>query len=41
VPDPYYGGTDGFERVLEMVERTSDALAAAVADLLGARRTGG
>jgi protein-tyrosine phosphatase len=26
VPDPYYGGTDGFREVLTMVERTSDAL---------------
>jgi protein-tyrosine phosphatase len=34
VPDPYYGGADGFEQVLEMVERTSDALVAAVSDAL-------
>ena len=34
VPDPYYGGPDGFEEVLAMVERTSDALVAAVASLL-------
>ena len=40
VPDPYYGGDDGFDRVMEMVERTSDALVAAVAAGL-ARRTGG
>ena len=26
VPDPYYGGADGFRAVLTMVERTSDAL---------------
>lgn len=26
VPDPYYGDADGFETVLAMVERTSDAL---------------
>jgi protein-tyrosine phosphatase len=26
VPDPYYGGDDGFEEVLRMVERTTDAL---------------
>lgn len=26
VPDPYYGGDSGFEEVLTMVERTSDAL---------------
>jgi protein-tyrosine phosphatase len=28
VPDPYYGGTDGFDRVLQIVERTSAALTA-------------
>jgi protein-tyrosine phosphatase len=27
VPDPYYGGDEGFEEVLAMVERTADALA--------------
>jgi len=32
VPDPYYGGPDGFTMVLEMVERTSDALVAALTD---------
>jgi protein-tyrosine phosphatase len=26
VPDPYYGGTDGFERVLDMVEDASKGL---------------
>jgi protein-tyrosine phosphatase len=26
VPDPFYGGPEGFENVLEIVERTSDAL---------------
>ncbi|MFI5429943.1 low molecular weight protein-tyrosine-phosphatase [Aeromicrobium sp. UC242_57] len=26
VPDPYYGGTDGFHHVLAMVERTVDQL---------------
>ncbi|UYM07152.1 low molecular weight protein-tyrosine-phosphatase [Solicola gregarius] len=26
VPDPWYGGQDGFERVLAMVERTTKAL---------------
>jgi protein-tyrosine phosphatase len=31
VPDPYYGGPDGFEEVLTMVERTSDAIVAALA----------
>jgi protein-tyrosine phosphatase len=34
VPDPYNGGTDGFEQVLDLVERTSDALVVAVADTL-------
>lgn len=28
VPDPYYGGPEGFTRVLEMVERTCDELVA-------------
>jgi protein-tyrosine phosphatase len=35
VPDPYYGGDDGFEEVLAMVERTADALVDRLA------RTGG
>lgn len=35
VPDPYYGGDDGFEEVLAMVERTSAALVAALARELG------
>jgi protein-tyrosine phosphatase len=30
VPDPYYGGDDGFHEVLAMVERTCDALADAL-----------
>ena len=30
VPDPYYGGADGFEEVLRMVERTSSALVSAL-----------
>jgi protein-tyrosine phosphatase len=34
VPDPYYGGADGFADVLTLVERTSDALSAALAALL-------
>ena len=28
VPDPYYGGEDGFERVLDMVEDAADGLLA-------------
>ena len=34
VADPYYGGDDGFEVVLATVERTADALVAALADAL-------
>jgi len=30
VPDPYYGGTDGFEECLEMVEAASEGLLAEV-----------
>jgi protein-tyrosine phosphatase len=26
VPDPYYGGREGFERVLDLIEQASDAL---------------
>ncbi|MGD9960025.1 low molecular weight protein-tyrosine-phosphatase [Nocardioides sp.] len=33
VPDPYYGGHDGFADVLAMVERTSDALVTALKGL--------
>ena len=33
VPDPYYGGARGFEEVLTMVERTSDAIVAALLGL--------
>ncbi|MEU2491400.1 low molecular weight protein-tyrosine-phosphatase [Streptomyces sp. NPDC007883] len=32
VPDPYYGGTDGFEECLDMVEAASEGLLAAVRD---------
>ena len=31
VPDPYYGGPDGFERVLDLIERASPALLERVA----------
>jgi protein-tyrosine phosphatase len=34
VPDPYYGGPDGFTDVLEMVERTSAELTRQVVDAL-------
>jgi protein-tyrosine phosphatase len=30
VPDPYYGGDNGFQEVLAMVERTTDALVTAL-----------
>ncbi|MFE3164592.1 low molecular weight protein-tyrosine-phosphatase [Streptomyces sp. NPDC059224] len=32
VPDPYYGGMDGFEECLEMVEAAGEGLLAAVRD---------
>ncbi|WP_299053720.1 low molecular weight protein-tyrosine-phosphatase [uncultured Nocardioides sp.] len=35
VPDPYYGGDDGFEEVLAMVERTADELVASLEQALG------
>ncbi len=35
VPDPYYGGGDGFEEVLAMVRRTSDALVTDLATVVG------
>ena len=34
VPDPYYGGPDGFDRVLAMVERTVDALVEQLAEVV-------
>lgn len=34
VPDPYYGGRDGFEEVLAMIERTADGVVSAVRDRL-------
>jgi protein-tyrosine phosphatase len=40
VPDPYYGGADGFEEVLAMVERTSDAIVGALPGTLGAPAEG-
>lgn len=36
VPDPYYGGPEGFEEVLAMVERTCAALTEALLGLLAA-----
>jgi protein-tyrosine phosphatase len=37
VPDPYYGGADGFETVLDLAEHGSRALFVAVAALAGRR----
>ncbi|WP_320780674.1 low molecular weight protein-tyrosine-phosphatase [Streptomyces sp. CRN 30] len=37
VPDPYYGGADGFEECLEMVEAASDGLLAAVREQVEGR----
>jgi protein-tyrosine phosphatase len=34
VPDPYYGGDDGFAHVLRIVERTSAGLADALVEHL-------
>ncbi|AMG31455.1 low molecular weight phosphotyrosine protein phosphatase [Grimontia hollisae] len=34
IPDPYYGGNQGFERVLDLIEKASDA----VLDLCQSRR---
>jgi protein-tyrosine phosphatase len=34
VPDPYYGGSDGFQRVFEMVDRTCAALVEHLSDEL-------
>lgn len=36
VPDPYFGGDAGFRDVLTMVERTSEVLVTAIADVLAA-----
>lgn len=35
VPDPFYGGDDGFEDVLQTVERTCDAIVATLAKQSG------
>jgi protein-tyrosine phosphatase len=36
VPDPYYGGDDGFEAVLAIVERTADTLVRVLAEVVAA-----
>jgi protein-tyrosine phosphatase len=35
VPDPWYGGSDGFRDVLAMIERTTDGLVDRLPDLMG------
>jgi low molecular weight protein-tyrosine phosphatase len=40
VPDPYYGGPQGFEEVLAMVERTCAVLVSALQQLPGLRDRG-
>ena len=40
VPDPYYGGAEGFETVLDLAEHGSRALFVAVAAALVGRRSG-
>jgi protein-tyrosine phosphatase len=38
VPDPYYGGPDGFETVLDLAEHGSRALFVAVAAIVAGGR---
>lgn len=38
VPDPYYGGEEGFEEVLDLVECAADGLLEEIASRLEARR---
>ena len=40
VPDPYYGGPIGFERVLDMVEEAADGLVSRLEQLLAERARG-
>ncbi|NUP20908.1 MAG: low molecular weight phosphotyrosine protein phosphatase [Streptomyces sp.] len=35
VPDPYYGGREGFEEVLTMLEKASEGVAGHIADEIG------
>lgn len=39
VPDPYYGGANGFEQVLDLIEQASEGLLAEIAGRLGTRQT--
>ena len=38
IPDPWYGGDDGFRRVLTMIERTTDGLVDRLPGLMADRR---
>ena len=38
VPDPYYGGAEGFERVLDLIEAAVDGVMAAITQAAGAGR---
>lgn len=38
VPDPYYGGADGFDDVLDMLEASADGVVAHLGTLLGPER---
>ncbi|WP_307837172.1 low molecular weight protein-tyrosine-phosphatase [Aeromicrobium sp. YIM 150415] len=39
VPDPWFGGEEGFVEVLAMIERTSDALVAEIPALIASRQS--
>ena len=38
LPDPYYGGAEGFDDMLEMIEQAMDGLVARVRDEIAARK---
>ncbi|MCL3817001.1 low molecular weight protein-tyrosine-phosphatase [Aeromicrobium wangtongii] len=38
VPDPWYGGSDGFRDVLAMIERTTDRLVSALPEMMDSAR---
>ena len=40
VPDPYYGGTDGFEQVIDLIEQASDGLIKHLKDIQRAAKSG-
>ncbi len=40
VPDPYYGGVEGFEEVLRMIEAAAEGLADHIADRIAGRAAG-